>query len=88
MNDSLSQLWYLPRSAVLGLIRLYQHTLSPDHSPWRKHVFPAGYCKFTPSCSQYGYEAIKNHGIIRGVLKSVWRVLRCNPWSRGGVDRP
>ena len=76
------------RTIILFCIRLYQKTLSPDHSAWQKHLFPGGYCKFTPSCSQYSYESIKNHGVIRGLVKSVWRVVRCNPWNSGGLDLP
>lgn len=67
------------------LIRLYQKTLSPDHG-WPKALFPGGYCKYRPTCSDYGYEAIEKFGILRGGVKMVWRVLRCNPWSKGGED--
>ena len=43
-------------------------------------------CKFHPSCSQYASDAIRKYGLLRGSLKAGWRVLRCNPWSHGGVD--
>lgn len=43
-------------------------------------------CKYHPSCSQYASDAIRAYGPIRGSLKAAWRILRCNPWSRGGVD--
>ena len=43
-------------------------------------------CKFHPSCSQYASDALRKHGLVRGSLKAAWRVLRCNPWSHGGVD--
>ncbi|MFA6023835.1 MAG: membrane protein insertion efficiency factor YidD [Candidatus Gracilibacteria bacterium] len=69
------------------LIRLYQVTLSPDHS-WLRHIFPGGFCRFTPSCSAYTHEAIGKYGAIRGSLKGLWRILRCNPWSKGGLDLP
>jgi len=78
---------YLPRVPALWLIRLYQKTLSPDHGPM-KEVFPYGYCRFHPTCSQYGYEVIKKRGLIIGLPKTIWRILRCNPWSKGGVDLP
>ena len=65
---------------LMGLIRLYQIVLSPVVN-WRGPV-----CKFEPSCSHYGYEAVKTHGAIRGGGMTVWRVLRCNPWSSGGYD--
>jgi uncharacterized protein len=49
---------------------------------------PAGQsvCRFHPSCSQYASDALRRYGPIRGGLKAAWRLLRCNPWSRGGVD--
>ncbi len=43
-------------------------------------------CRFHPSCSQYASDAWRKHGQIRGSLKAAWRVVRCNPWSHGGVD--
>jgi len=77
----------IPKNFLLFLIRVYQHTLSPDHGPM-KAKFPYGYCKYTPTCSEYGYQAIKKYGVIRGIPKTVWRIMRCNPWSKGGVDIP
>lgn len=71
----------------LCLIRLYQKTLSPDHG-FLKHLWPHGYCKYYPSCSEYGYQVIKKRGILVGIPKIIWRILRCNPWSKGGVDLP
>jgi len=73
------------KKAVLNAIRWYQATLSPDHSP-RKALYPYGYCRFYPTCSEYGYEAIDRYGILRGGALTVWRILRCNPYSRGGHD--
>lgn len=73
------------RSLVLSIIRVYQRTLSFDHG-WLRVFFPHGYCKFYPSCSEYGFQAIKKHGVIKGGLKALWRILRCNPWSHGGND--
>ena len=43
-------------------------------------------CKYHPTCSQYALDAIRERGVLRGVPLAVWRVLRCNPWSHGGVD--
>ena len=43
-------------------------------------------CKYHPSCSQYAADAVRKHGLVRGSLKAGWRVLRCNPWSHGGID--
>lgn len=48
---------------------------------------PAGTCKFHPTCSQYAIDAFKEVGLVRGGILAGWRLLRCNPWSHGGVDR-
>lgn len=66
-----------PRLVLIGAIRLYQLIISPMLGPR---------CKYYPSCSAYGLEAVKVHGAGRGSLLAAWRVLRCNPWSHGGVD--
>ena len=80
------QLTKIFKNIILKLIKLYQRTLSPDHG-WLKRFYPHGFCRFHPSCSQYAYEAVEKHGVVKGSLKTVWRVLRCNPFNKGGVDR-
>lgn len=78
---------YFLRVPLLLLIRLYQKTLSPDHGPLKNvKMFPFGFCRFHPTCSQYSYEAIKKRGIIIGIFLSSWRIVRCNPFSKGGLD--
>ena len=72
------------RLLVLRMIRLYQGTLSPDHGPFKYVV--ATKCKFSPTCSDYSYQSIEKYGVIKGGAKAVWRVLRCNPFSKGGHD--
>jgi uncharacterized protein len=62
----------------IGVIRLYQLLISP--------LLPAGTCKYHPSCSQYAIDALRKHGLVVGSGRAAWRLLRCNPWSRGGVD--
>lgn len=62
---------------LIKLISFYRTAISP-----RK---PAA-CKYIPTCSQYGIEAIERFGAFKGSLLTVWRILRCNPWSRGGYD--
>jgi uncharacterized protein len=59
------------------LIRGYQRLLSP--------LVPAR-CKYHPSCSQYALDALREYGLARGLVLATWRLLRCNPWSHGGVD--
>jgi len=68
----------LPRWPFLAFIRLYQATLSKTLAP--------NTCRFYPSCSHYGYQAIYRHGIIKGGWLAVWRILRCNPFNPGGFD--
>ncbi len=80
-------LLFLPRTPILFFIKFYQKTISPDHGIVR-FLFPNGYCRFYPSCSEYGYQVIKNRGLIRGLPKTFWRILRCNPWGKGGIDLP
>ncbi|MFN3867076.1 MAG: membrane protein insertion efficiency factor YidD [Demequina sp.] len=67
----------IPRLTLVGAIRAYQLTVSPLLGPR---------CKYYPSCSHYGLEAVRRHGTVRGFMLAAWRVLRCNPWSHGGVD--
>lgn len=62
---------------ALGFIRLYQRTLSL--------VLPPA-CRFVPTCSEYGYQAIAKYGIVKGGCLALWRILRCNPFGRGGYD--
>ncbi|QQR54675.1 membrane protein insertion efficiency factor YidD [Candidatus Peregrinibacteria bacterium] len=76
-----------PALLAILLVGLYQKTLSPDHS-WLRHLFPGGFCRFTPSCSMYTRLALEKYGFIRGSAKGLWRILRCNPWSKGGLDLP
>lgn len=83
----LKKIIFLIRLPFLWLIRLYQKTLSPDHGPL-KNLFPHGYCRFYPTCSEYSYQIIKKRGLIIGLPKSLWRIIRCNPWNKGGIDLP
>lgn len=66
-------------AARFGLIaiRAYQLTLSP---------LRPNTCRFEPSCSAYGMEAIREHGLVKGSGLTLWRILRCNPWNAGGHD--
>jgi putative membrane protein insertion efficiency factor len=70
--------WNLPRIPLLALIRAYQKVISP--------ALPEGTCRFYPSCSHYGYQAIYKYGAIKGSVMAAWRVLRCNPFNHGGFD--
>lgn len=70
---------------AVWLIKLYQTSFSPDHS-WLKKIYPAGYCQFTPTCSEYTKQALLKHGFWRGWGLGLWRIIRCNPGSKGGED--
>ena len=76
---------YYPRFLALKMIRLYQMTLSFDHGIF-KDAIPGGYCRFHPTCSEYTYQAIEKYGLAKGCLLGSWRILRCNPISKGGDD--
>lgn len=78
LKDLPITLFTLPRWALLALIRAYQKVLSP--------TLPPNTCRFYPSCSHYGYQAIYKYGVIKGGVMTVWRVLRCNPFNPGGYD--
>ncbi len=67
----------LARRIVVFPIRVYQLLLSP---------VGGDRCKYYPSCSEYAAQAIHSFGILRGLVLAGWRLLRCNPWSRGGFD--
>jgi putative membrane protein insertion efficiency factor len=73
---------------VILVVRIYQKTLSPDHGILTKKLFPGGHCRFRPTCSEYAVQALKKYGLVRGILKASWRVARCNPWGKGGLDLP
>jgi hypothetical protein len=68
----------LARFPLLALIRLYQMTIS--------RALPPNTCRFYPTCSHYGYQAIYKYGALKGSLMAAWRVLRCNPFNPGGFD--
>ncbi|MDQ3894892.1 MAG: membrane protein insertion efficiency factor YidD [Actinomycetota bacterium] len=63
---------------AITLVYVYRYTLAV--------LFPTS-CKYHPSCSQYAIEAFRAHGLLWGAILAGWRLLRCNPWSDGGVDK-
>ena len=65
------------KHVLIKLIRFYQKHISPLKSTK---------CPYYPTCSCYGLEAIEKHGALKGGLLAVWRILRCNPFSKGGYD--
>ncbi|MBV9818814.1 MAG: membrane protein insertion efficiency factor YidD [Solirubrobacterales bacterium] len=65
------------RWVLVGPIRAYQLVISPALGQ---------HCRYYPSCSEYAAQAVQRFGILRGLVLAAWRLLRCNPWSAGGVD--
>jgi len=65
------------RKIFVFLIKTYQRAISP--------MFPPS-CRFYPTCSEYSVQAITKYGVLKGSAKSVWRILRCNPFNKGGYD--
>ncbi|MFA6090873.1 MAG: membrane protein insertion efficiency factor YidD [Candidatus Gracilibacteria bacterium] len=74
------------KKSILYILGLYQRYLSPDHSIWARALNRPPYCKHIPSCSDYMVESIEKKGVVRGIFKGIWRILRCNPWNKGGYD--
>jgi putative membrane protein insertion efficiency factor len=67
------------RGLAVAPVRLYQRAISPAFAPR---------CRYHPSCSEYAVQAVGRFGILKGLVLAAWRLLRCNPWSHGGVDFP
>ncbi len=65
------------KKLLIGLINVYRKRVSPLKRPC---------CKYYPSCSEYAVTAIERFGAIKGLVLSIWRILRCNPFSGGGID--
>ncbi|MBO7198525.1 MAG: membrane protein insertion efficiency factor YidD [Alistipes sp.] len=73
----LSACKHISAKPLIWLVRFYQVCISP--------LKPAC-CRFTPTCSQYAIEALRKHGPIKGLILTIWRILRCNPWGGSGYD--
>jgi uncharacterized protein len=79
MNRIVRILVGIPAVLLIGLVRLYQRLISPVLGQC---------CRFEPSCSVYFIESVRKYGAIRGTLRGVWRICRCNFWNPGGYDPP
>ena len=76
----------IPQKFMIIIIELYQNTLSPDHGPL-KHNHPFGFCRHEPTCSEYAKKVILKRGAIVGSLCSIWRIIRCNPFTKPDEKR-
>ncbi|MEC9093820.1 MAG: membrane protein insertion efficiency factor YidD [Planctomycetota bacterium] len=75
----LKWVYRFPRQVLWLGVRFYQLAISP---------LIGRNCKFHPSCSNYMMQAVEKHGAVKGLLKGIWRIFRCHPWSQGGEDYP
>ena len=69
----------LPAQGLIALVRVYQSCISP---------LLGSHCRFQPTCSVYFIESVRKHGAVRGSLRGILRICRCNPWCAGGYDPP
>jgi putative membrane protein insertion efficiency factor len=79
MRQLASMLWQLPAAILIGLVRVYQWTLSP---------LIGRQCRFEPTCSAYFILVVRKHGAVRGAWKGLLRIGRCHPFHPGGYDPP
>ncbi len=79
------RLFSFQKLVALKTIRIYQKTLSFDHGIFR-YFYPDGFCRFHPSCSEYGYQAVDRFGVFKGGWLTVKRIVRCNPYRKPGKD--
>lgn len=77
MKRVLLELWLGPRNAAIAIMKLYRLIISPLYGQ---------VCRYYPSCSRYSMEAYQQRGFLIGIALTVWRLLRCNPFSSGGID--
>ncbi|WP_167050731.1 membrane protein insertion efficiency factor YidD [Salinibacterium sp. ZJ77] len=77
MTRVLAFVWLLPRNICVGILRGYRAVISPLYGD---------VCRYYPSCSAYALGSIQQHGMIKGIALGSWRILRCHPWARGGID--
>ncbi len=77
MSNILKKIVYFPRKVLVKIIRFYQLAISPRIG---------SHCKYYPTCSEYTRQAVDKYGIIKGSLLGIIRILKCNPFSKGGVD--
>jgi putative membrane protein insertion efficiency factor len=72
-------IWNLPAKTIIGMVKVYQWTLSP---------IMGRQCRFIPTCSNYMIQAIQKYGVVKGVFKGTGRLLRCHPFCKAGYDPP
>ncbi len=81
LRKALATVFSLPAIVSVAAIHLYQLTLSPDHGPLR-HLYPHGYCRHHPTCSDYAIATLKVRSFPIAILLTAKRILSCNPWTK------
>ncbi len=71
-------IWLAPRNLVILLVKGYRKAISPLYGD---------VCRYYPTCSAYGLQQFQQRGVVLGAVFTVFRIVRCNPWSQGGVDQ-
>ena len=82
MTAALHTLYRMLVAIVLLPVFVYRWVLSP----MKRAIWPGASCRYLPTCSEYAVEAVKTRGIVVGIALAIWRILRCNPFVRGGHD--
>ena len=77
MTGLAAELWFLPRNLAIAIMHSYRRVISPLYGQ---------VCRYYPSCSRYALEAYQQRGFLVGLALTIWRLLRCNPFSPGGID--
>jgi putative membrane protein insertion efficiency factor len=77
MREVATFLWLLPRNVMIAVMTFYRRVISPLYGD---------VCRYYPSCSRYSLEAYQQQGLVRGLVLTGYRLLRCNPFSAGGID--
>ena len=77
MMRIVSFLSLLPRNICVVILRVYRAVISPLYGD---------VCRYYPSCSAYALGAIQQHGVFKGIALGTWRIARCHPWAKGGID--
>lgn len=77
MTTMLRFVWLLPRNVCVLILRGYRAAISPLYGD---------VCRYYPSCSAYSLQAIQRYGVIAGIVLGAWRIARCHPWAKGGID--
>ncbi|MCR4329812.1 MAG: membrane protein insertion efficiency factor YidD [Candidatus Roizmanbacteria bacterium] len=74
------------KRVIIWLIHIYVWASTPMRTLLKVLGLPSESCRFQPTCSQYSIDAVQKYGALKGMYKGTLRILRCNPWSKGGFD--